>query len=162
MGQNLNQFSQTAAVGEVDLQTSPNASLFTCRFKDASETADTTLKPGEPAKLVDLGASDFIGLPLVDEMADINDGGSFGVCVLDTKNNPKVDGDVCQIAAEGTVVWLEASAAILRGASVSAVLASPGEVVTATTGDILGIALDKAAADGSMLRVLIKPVAVST
>jgi len=162
MAQNLNQFTQTPVIGSLDLATNPNPAVFTCRFKDASDSEGTTLKPGEPVKLVDLAGSDIVGPPIVDEMTDINDGGSFGVCLYDTKKNPKVDNDICQIATEGAVVWMEASAAIARGASVSAVLDAPGEVVTATTGDILGKALDKAAGDGSMLRVLIKPVAVST
>lgn len=160
--QNMNQFRQTAIVGELDLATNPNPNVFTCRFKDASSTDGTELSPGEPCKLIDLGSDDIVGPPIVDEMADINDGGSFGVCVYSTKDNNNTDGALVQVAGEGSVMWLEASAAIARGASVSAVLASPGEVVTATTGDILGIALDKAAGDGSMLRVLIKPVAVST
>lgn len=160
--QNMNQFVQSAIVGELDLQSNPNPAIFTCRFKDASETALTTLKPGEPCKLIDLGASDIVGPPIVDEMADSNDGGAFGLCVYSTKDNGVADNAIVQIAGEGAVMWLEASAAISRGASVAAVLSAPGEVVTATTQDIIGIALDKAAGDGSMLRVLIKPVAVST
>lgn len=162
MSQNPNQFKQAAVVGEVDLQTNPNPAMYTCRFKDASETDGTTLKPGEPCKLIDLGASDIVGPPIVDEMADDNDGGAFGVKVFSTKKNESVDNDIVQVATEGAVIWLEASAAIARGAKVAAVLSAPGEVVTLTTEDQLGIALDKAAADGDMLRVLIKPVAVST
>ena len=45
MSQNMNQFNQSAEVGELDLQTNPNPATFTCKFKDASETADTTLSP---------------------------------------------------------------------------------------------------------------------
>jgi len=162
MSQNLNQFKQTAVVGDIDLQTNPNPALFPCLFKDASETADTVVIPGEPVKLVDLGASDIVGPPIVDEMADDNDGGALGVVVYTTKENTHSDGDIVQVAGEGTVIYLEASAAIARGAKVSAVLASPGQVVTTTTEDELGTALDKASASGDLIRVLIKPVAVST
>jgi len=159
--QNLNQFKQTPVVGKLADDTTGRVFTLTCRFKDA-QTTGNNLEPGTPVKLVDLGASDFSSPPIVDFMADDNDGGALGVALWDTKKNPKEDSDLVQVALEGSIVYLEASAAISRGASVAAVLAAPGEIVTATTQDILGVALDKAAADGDVIRVRIKPVAVST
>ena len=158
---NLNQFNMENVVGSVDLETTGRVNAMTCRFKDVSDESDT-LVPGQAVKLVDLGASDFLSPPIVDEMADNNDGGALGVVIYSTKENSYTDNAIVQVATEGTVVFLEASAAIARGAKVAAVLAAPGEIVTATTEDELGIALDKAAADGDLIRVLIKPVAVST
>ena len=160
--QNMNQFKQTAIVGELDLQSNPNPAVFTCRFVDASKTDDTELNPGEPCKLIDQGSDDIVGPPIVDEMADDNDSGAFGLCVYSTKENNNTTGKIVQVATEGAVMWVEASAAIARGAKLAAVLAAPGEVVTQTDEDQVGIALDKAAADGDMLRMLVKPVAVST
>ena len=162
MAVNMNQFKQTAVVGQVDLDNTPREAMYTCRFKDASDTEGTTLVPGEPVKLVDLGSSDIVGPPIVDEMADDNDGGAFGVNIYNTKDNSAVDGEIVQIAGEGAVVFLNSGAAISRGAKVAAVLATPGNVITATTEDELGVALDKATGANELIRVRIKPVAVST
>lgn len=164
MPQNMNQFKQSAVVGEVDLQTNANPALFTCKYKDASETANKTIAPGIGLKLIDLGADDY-GLdtpPIVDVMADDNDGGVFGVKIFTPKKNANVDGDIVQVAGEGAVVFMNSGAAIERGAKVALVIATPGNVVTATTEDEVGVCLDKADAEDQLVRILIKPVAVST
>ncbi|MDA3823852.1 MAG: DUF2190 family protein [Bacteroidales bacterium] len=159
----MNQFTQSPVVGELDLQTNPNPATFTCLFKDASETADTTLVPGEGAKLVDLGAADIVGInPIVDERAAVTDP-LFGVKVFSTKKNAAVDGEIVQIAGKGAVMFLNSGAAILRGASVSLVLATPGNVITnVATGELLGVALDKASAANKVIRVLIDPEGFAT
>lgn len=162
MAQNMNQFKQIAVVGEIDLQTNANPAMFTCRYKDASETANKTIEPGQGLKLIDLGSDDFESPPIVDVLADDNDGGAFGVKVFSTKKNANSDGEIVQVAGEGAVMFLNAGAAIARGAKVSLVVATPGNVVTTTTEDEVGIALDKATAADEVIRVLIKPVAVST
>jgi len=161
--QNMNQFAQTPVVGELDLQTNPNPATFTCKFKDKSETADTTLVPGEGAMLVDLAAADIAGSPpIVDERGAVGDP-IFGVKVFTTKKNAAVDGEIVQIAGEGAVMFLNTEAAVLRGAKLSLVLGTPGNVETiAATGEVVGVALDKAAGADEIIRVLIKPEGFST
>ena len=163
MAQNMNQFNQTAVVGELDLQTNPNPATFTCLFKDASATADTTMVPGEGAKLVDLGGSDIAGVnPIVDERGAVTDP-LFGVKVFNTKKNASIDGEIVQIAGAGAVMFMNSGAAIVRGADVSLVLATPGNVITnVVTGELLGQALDKATAADQIIRVLIKPEGFAT
>jgi len=160
--QNMNQFKQTAVVGELDLQTNPNPATFTCLFKDKSETLLTTLVPGEGAMLEDLAAADISGiLPIVDERAAVGDP-IFGVKIFTTKKNDSVDGDIVQIAGEGAVMFLNSEAALLRGASLSLILATPGNVETIdATGVAVGVSLDKATAADQIIRVLIKPISVT-
>lgn len=155
MAQNLNQFNQTPVVGDVDLQSNPNPALFTCRFEDVSATAGTTLVPGEGVILADLGANDpLVGPPIVDERA-ANTDAIFGVNIYKTEKNSAVDGDIVQIAGSGAVVYMNAGAAINRGADVEFVLATPGNVITQSTGTTLGVALDKATAADQIIRVLV-------
>jgi hypothetical protein len=150
----MNQFKQAAAVGEVDLQTNPNPNIFTARFYDVSATALTTLVPGEGTILVDLGASDFGGVPIVDERAADSDT-IFGIKTFSTKKNDAESNDIVQVAGSGTVIWMNAGAAIVRGASVALVLATPGNVITRTTETIAGTALDKATGANQLIRVLV-------
>ena len=154
MAQNMNQFVQTPVVGDLDLQSNPNPAVFTCRFVDASATANTTLVPGEGAVLVDLGASDFAGPPIVDERA-ANTDAIFGVNIYKTEKNASESNDIVQIAGSGAVVFMNAGAAVNRGAAVEFVLATPGNVITQSTGTTLGTALDKATAADQIIRVLI-------
>ena len=155
MAQNINQFKQTPVVGDLDLQTNPNPALFTCLFEDISATANTTLVPGEGVILVDAGANDPLeGPPLVDERA-ANTDAIFGVNIYKTEKNASESGDKVQIAGSGAVVYMNAGAAILRGAAVELVLATPGNVITQSTGTTLGTALDKATAADQVIRVLV-------
>lgn len=157
--QYLNQFKITGAVGELDMQCNPNPNVMTCRYVDAN-ASETELTPGYPVKLVDLGTDDFAGPPVVDIVSGDNDGGAFGVKLFSTKSNEAESGEIVQIACENSVVVMQATAAIERGASVAAEFAVSGGIVTRTTEDQLGIALDKAEASGDLIRMLVKPVAV--
>lgn len=155
MAQNINQFSQTPVVGDLDLQTNPNPALFTCKFDDISATAGTTLVPGEGTILVDAGANDpLTGPPLVDERA-ANTDAIFGINIYKTEKNASDDGDLVQIAGSGAVVYMNAGAAVNRGAAVELVLATPGNVITQATGTTLGTSLDKATAADQVIRILI-------
>lgn len=154
MAQNMNQFTQTPVVGDIDLATTDRANVFTCRFIDASATAGTTLVPGEGVNLVDLGASDSAGPPIVDERA-ANTDAIFGINIYKTEKNAAESGDRVQIARAGSVIFMNAGAAIARGASVELVLATPGNVITQSTGTTLGLCLDKATAANDLVRILI-------
>lgn len=144
-----NQFSQTNSVGTLDLTTNPNPSVMTVLYNPGSSN---NIIPGEGVKLVDLGVSDAIGPPIVDQRA-LDSDAVEGIVLMDQKKATKEPGDLVSIARRGAVIFQEASAAIARGAAVALVLASPGQVVTRTTEILYGKALDKASAAGDLIRV---------
>lgn len=149
--QNMNQFKQTASVGMLDLQTNPNPAVMTVRH-NSEATSTNTIVPGEGVKLVDLGADDPGGVPFADKRAADSDG-IKGVKILNPKQNAVPVGDVFEIAGQGAVIFMEASAAIARDALVALVIATAGQVVTRTTEEVFGIAIDKAFAAGDLIRV---------
>lgn len=151
---NMNQFSQSKAVGQLDLHVGRNPSVFSMRIDPDSSATTADLVPGAGVVLTDGGANDPGGIPIVDERSTATSD-IFGVILYNSKINEYEPGDAVEVAASGSVVTMEASAAIVRGASVALVLAAPGEVVTRTTETILGVALDKATADGDLIRVRI-------
>lgn len=109
------------------------------------------LVPGQGVKLVDsLG-----GIPKVVEVAADTDD-VFGIINYDMKKNVYNDYDKVELSFfRGNVMFMTASEAIARGAKVMLVVASK-KVATATEGKrVIGFALDKAAADGDLIRVLI-------
>ena len=152
--QNQNQFDQGPILGDLDLVTNANPFVFTCRFVDASATTGTVLVPGEGVNLVDLGANDSEGPPIVDERA-ANTDAIFGVKRYVTETNQSESGSRVQIASTGAVIWMNAGAAIPRGSEVELVLATPGNVIVQSTGTTLGRALDKATAADQLIRVRI-------
>lgn len=152
MSLNQNQFTQVKIVGELDLRVAQNPSVFPFRIDPDSAGAD--IVPGTGVILADGGANDPLGLPLVDERSADGDAIS-GVIIYSTKQSKYQPADPVQVAGRGSVIVMEASAAISRGADVALVLASPGQVVTQTTETVLGTALDKASASGDLVRVLI-------
>ena len=149
---NMNQFNMSPLVGDVDLKNSSSESLFTCRFDPSATTGTDELESGEGVILADLGSDDSVGPPIVAERAADADA-IFGVRVGSTKQGTDDPGDVTQIATSGAVVYMNAGAAIVRGAEVALVLATPGNVVTATTETVLGVALDKATGANELIRV---------
>lgn len=154
MGQNLNQFSQNAEVGELDLVANGNASVFTVKLNPAY--AGGGMVPGEGVKLVDLAGSDIDGINPIVGVRALDADAIFGVKVSNTKKNTADAGDIIQVAGAGAVMWMNAGAAIARGANVDLVLATPGNVVTAAGATVLGVCLDKATAADQLVRILIK------
>jgi hypothetical protein len=148
-----NEFKQKNAIGTLDLTTNPNPSVLYCRY-DYTNLATATIIPGTGLILVDLAGNDAIGPPIVDTRT-LDADAIEGVLIYDPKKATKDIGDVVAVAQFGAVVFMEASAAISRGAKVALVLATPGQVVTLTTEALLGKALDKAAAAGDIIRVQI-------
>jgi hypothetical protein len=142
------------------LTNTPTGSLFTCKYNPAA-TSTLRLVEGEGVMLKDLGASDVVGPPIVDKRPDDNEPLTFGIKVSTTKKNNNEPGDIVQIAHDGAVVFMKANGAITRGQSLALDLSDPGQVAPATTEDIIGIALDKAA-DTELVRVLVKITTVST
>jgi hypothetical protein len=144
--QNQNQFAQTAEQGQLDLRFNPN----TISVEIDSSSAGG-LVAGQAVKIVDsLG-----GVPKVVECADDSDD-VFGFINYNIKNAVFDASMKAEISFyRGNVMYMTASAAIARNAKVMIVVASK-KVATATTGNmIVGRALDKASADGELIRVLI-------
>lgn len=150
---NTNQFTMSQQVGEVDLKNSVQPNI-TCRFNPAGTVVTNRLLAGEGVILADLGSDDSVGPPIVAERS-ADDDAIFGVRVFTTKQGYDDPGDITQIATSGSVVWMNAGAAVARGASVALVIATPGNVITRTTETILGTALDKASGANELIRVLI-------
>ena len=144
--QNLNQFTQTPGLGSPDL-------AFNFNTKSVQITPDsvsTKLQVGQAVKLI-AGASPTIRV----DMAASADA-PFGVIIASLKKNTYAAGDTVEVACRGNVIYLEAVAAINRGAEVENVPTGP-TVQTKAAGARLGIALDQASGAGQLIRIEINP-----
>lgn len=144
MAQELNQFSQSPVQGMMGLH--PSTSIIECQVGSAEAG---TLVAGQCVKIVD----DAGGVPKV-IAATADDADNLGFIVYNIKNAGFTAGMAVAVAiGYGAVIYLTASAAIARGAKLMVVIASK-KVATATGGKaIIGWAMDKAAADGDLIRV---------
>lgn len=151
MSQVLNQFQQAPVKGQ--LASSPNFNVISA-VVDQDESG--TLEPGQCVKIVDRA------VPAVTvEAQDDAEAVSYGVVLYNIKQAGFVAGDPVEIALGiGAIVYMEASAAIAKGAQVSYVVS--GEKVKTAAGAevVIGYALDKAAADGDLIRVYLIAVPV--
>lgn len=145
---NPNQFAQTPVVGAPDLAFNFNTKSVLID----PESVATKLVAGQAVKLV-AGAVPQI---LVDQAASADK--PFGVIIFSLKKNTYTKGQTVEVACKGNVVYLEAAAAITRGATVENVPTGP-TVQTKASGAQLGIALDQASAAGDIIRVEIDPAA---
>lgn len=150
MVQSPNQFLQTPEKGYLDLQTGLN-NVITCVHK-AGET--TPLVAGAAVKIVD----SFTSIPAV-EATDANTEIPFGFVVNNIKDANFPAESRLEVARAGTVMFMVASAAIARGANVQYALLTGKVATQASTNAIIGQALDKAAGDNSVIRVVINPAA---
>jgi len=147
MALNINQFALQAIQGMVDLKVGPSNLIAV----DIDSSSAGGLVPGQAVKIVNVAG----GIPNVVECA-LNSDDVFGFIVYDIKNQTFSAGDKATVAfARGTAVYMTASAAIVPNAKVAIVIAS-NKIVTATTGMmVVGRALDKASADGDLIRVIV-------
>jgi hypothetical protein len=148
MSQNPNQFSQSVVKGLADLRFNPN--VIPCRV--ASNEA-APLVNGQQVKLVDI----IGGSPVVTAITSNSDK-VFGVVGYNIKDKNYQASQPVEILSFNSVVYMEASAAIARGADVMPVIAGQKVATASGGGTVLGIALDKALADGDLIRVLLLPV----
>lgn len=150
MSQLQNQLKQGPILGRLDLQF--NANVINCVI-DASSGGG--LVPGQAVKIVDNAG----GVPkVVEAAADTDD--IIGHIQFTGRNATFGVGDAVAIVLVngGGCMYLNANAAIARGAKVMVVIATPGNVATATSGKtIVGRALDKATAANQLIRVLMLP-----
>lgn len=144
MVQNQNQREQATEQGQTDLLigNAPIAGFIAL-------TESETLVPGSPLKLADIGS----GVPRF-LLATGDDDAIFGYLVRNFKDQSFVAGDHCEVSFALGVMWMTAGAAIARGAVVESDV-SEVEVITLSTNPAVGIALDKATAQGDLIRILI-------
>lgn len=147
MTQNLNQFNQTPEKGQLDAAI--NWNLLGVRIDPAS-VADFTNSNGFAVKITDTD-----GKHITVDLATAASDDIFGFLPYEVKTNSPAAGDFVRVAFGDSVMLMEASAAIARGADLE-ILPAGNKVVTQSTGTSIGRALDKAAADGDLIRVLIK------
>lgn len=141
-----NQFNIEPLLGMIDL--AYNYDTIAAQI-DASETG--TLYAGMPVKIVDSAG----GVPKVVGITAVTDE-VFGYLNYNIKNRSFVAGDMAEISQSGNVMFLYATAAIARGVQVVPSLATNGGVAAASGSggeNIVGVALDKAAANGDLIRV---------
>ena len=152
---NANQFNMSAMPGSLDLQSNPNPEILTCRFNPAS-TYTGGIPGAVPLKLVDLGATDYNGPPIVD-VADALTDQTIGVSVLSTKVGMTLPGETIQVAGNGAIVRMQAKAAINRGLQVitDASVGGMVQTIVAKTGKVLGLTMDKATASNQIIRIKI-------
>ncbi len=154
---NSNEFKKGTQIGSLDLTVGGISPAFTVRL-DPNYSGDD-VEAGTVMMWFDGGASDANGVPLVTPVTAAANL-PVGARLFSTKSGVTKPGEIMQVSSQGCVQVLTAGAAINRGAEVSWLsLASPGKVTLKTsTFARLGIAIDKASADGDVIRVLINPV----
>jgi len=145
-----NQFRQSTDVGYLDLQTGLN-NVLSCVHKNGESVA---LVPGQAVKIVDSATP----IPAV-EATDADTEIPFGFVVRNLKDEDVPADATLEVARVGTIMFMKAGAAIARGAAVAYDLATNKVITRATTDAQVGIALDKAAADNAIIRVIIEPAA---
>jgi hypothetical protein len=142
-----NQFAQSVIVGMVDLPYSYNTKSVQIDISEAG-----VLLPGQAVKIVDSAG----GIPKVIACAADTDE-VFGFLNYNIKNASFLAGKPAEISQDGNVMFLQATAAIARGAKVvSKALTTVGGVgpISGSGGEnIVGYALDKASAAGDIIRV---------
>ena len=144
MTQTSNQFSQSVEKGMLTLD--PNwATLNT----QVSVNEAGTLVAGQAVLIEDAAGAQ---IPVIKAAATGN--AIFGFVTYNVRTDSYTAQDQVKIAKSGDVMYMEAGAAIARGADVEVVITG-NKVQTQSAGTTVGKALDKAAADGDLIRVLI-------
>lgn len=150
---NQNQFGQTPIIGQVSQLHNPN--IFPAQILPASPA--TVITAGTAVKLV-TGAGAQVQVEIC---TSVTDGPVFGYIAFNMRKNTYVPGDTVEIAAVNSVMLMKSSAAIARGANVSATppVAGSDPLVTTSvaTNFVSGQALDRATAANQLIRVLINP-----
>lgn len=119
---------------------------------------DCKVSDSESANLVSAQAvkiSDVLGAQTVVTAVTAATDDVFGFVAYNETKSEFEAGKMTPVYTSGTVMVMEASTAIASGADVQ-VVPTGNKIVTATTGTVIGKALQKATADGDLIRVLIK------
>ncbi len=138
-----NQFAMQTVQGDLDLQF-----LGGVITVQVSANQATALIAGQAVKLEDSAG----GVPKVLALA-ANTESSFGFVVRNLKDQTFPAGSLMEVALQGSVMQMTAGAAIARGAKIEVVNSTKKVITNAGTNPVAGFALDKAAADGDLIRV---------
>lgn len=149
---NMNQFNKSVFPGQLDLQVGGLGPAFTFRVDPDSAASD--IEAGVGFKIVDGGANDPNGVPLVDVLAADTEI-PFGARVYDLKNGVVQPGEIVQVSYDGNVQYMTAAAALNRWAEVALDVLNPGQVQAKGTDALFGRLLDKSFAIGDIVRVLV-------
>mgnify|MGYP000863056597 FL=1 len=151
---NQNQFGLTPVLGSL-VQGLPS-NVKSVRINPASTA--TIIVAGQAVKLSDVAGAEI----MVDVVASATADAVYGVILFNPKKNTYVKGDLVEIACEGSVVWLETTAAIARGAKVATDYTGPTVATdTTSTHQITGVCLSKPTATGQLAAIEIKPSVVA-
>lgn len=151
MTQSTNQFNQTAVKGDLDLKFAGGV------ISGAVGSGQSgTIVAGQAVRIEDSAGA----LPKFISLAGATTEAT-GFAVRNLKDTGYVAGDRLEVAIFGSVQYMEAGAAIARGAKVEFVPTGEKVITSAGTNPIVGWALDKAAADGDLIRVMIETPAVT-
>lgn len=146
----MNQFTISQVQGAATLTP---ANVLSC-VVDSTET--TQLVGGQPVKL----STTSTAVPKVLALT-ANTDKSFGFVLRNLKDISRGAGETLEVARYGTVMYMTAGAAINAGAKIEVVYTTNKVITNAGTNPIVGIALDKAFADGDLIRVeIVNPLAV--
>ena len=153
--QNQNQTFMAAIIGMVDMAVTPNTK--TVMLDPASTNA--YVQAGSPVKLV---AKATKGQIVVDVCTGPTDGPVYGIVLYSLRKNQYSPGDLMEVGCRGTVVFLESSAAVNRGAHVNstAATASADPLMTTVANNTdyqVGVAIDQTAAANDLIRVEVSP-----
>lgn len=150
LNQNLNQFRQTAMKGQQDLTVNNNIKVV--RINPAYAGTDP-LVAGQAFKLVNVAGE----VPIVEPAAVTEQ--AYGVAIHTMRKDTFLAGDYIELACKGSVVYLQTSAAVARGAKVQNAIATATVATLASlaTNCQIGIMLDKPTAADQLARVEIDP-----
>lgn len=142
---NPNQFALETVQGQLDLL-APGTVISGA----VSASQATPIVAGQAVKLEDSagGVPKFLSLG-----GDTED--TFGFMVRNIKDINRSASDALEVAIAGAVMVMTAGAAIGRGEKVEVVSATNKVIESAGVNPVVGYALDKAAADGDLIRVYI-------
>lgn len=145
MALNSNQFTQSPTVGDLDLQFPGSVISVQVYASEAS-----ALVAGRAVKVVDSAG----GVPKVTAIA-ANTDKVAGFIVRNLKDQDFPAGSRLELAQFGSVMYMTASGAISREGEVEYDYSTGKVGAAAGVNPVVGIAVDKAAADGDVIRVQI-------
>lgn len=149
MALNPNLFNMQQEQGNIALSGQSNGVVISATVKSDEATA---LIPGQAVKLVDIA-----GGQIIVTATTANTDKPFGFVFGNIKDVAFAANDRVEIACQNSVMVMTAGAAIARGALLEVVYTTKKVITNAGTNPVCGFTLDKAAADGDLVRVLITP-----
>ena len=146
MTQNSNQFAQSTEKGLLSPTNGSVDAGFSCQVVTGESTA---LVHAQAVKF-----SDTASKTITITAATANTDKIFGFLAYDVKKTSYKAQELVKVFTDGACMTMEAGAAIARGAAVQ-IVPTGQKVITKASGTTIGTVLDKATADGDLVRVLI-------